>query len=181
MHTVLRTHRFNQKFLYAGGSQVHTVYHERIETAPLDEMDVALLRRLASRARDPLVELAKAIKVHPNVVKYHLKKLQRTGIIMGYVSAASAEKLGLEFYQINFILKNLERIPEIIEFFDATNRCLFALELLGRYDLTIELHLENDRALRQILEAFKERFVEDYHDYDVFTIFKEHHIVWLPV
>ena len=49
-------------------------------------------------------------------------------------------------------------IPSIIEFFDKTNKCLFSLELLGKYDLTIEIHAENDRVLREIMENFKQQF-----------------------
>ena len=135
---------------------------------------------LSTEARMSLIDLGKRIKVDPKVIKYRIKKLEKEGILIAYTSAPNFDKLKLQFIQLNFSLKNLKTIPSIIEFFDRTNKCLFALELLGKYDLTIEIHVENDRILRQILENFKKQFVDQYNDYDVFNIYKEHVVTWLP-
>jgi len=108
-----------------------------------------------------------------------MKKLEKEGIIIAYTSSPKFNRLGLQFIQINFSLKNLKIIPSIISFFDATNKCLFALELLGKYDLTIEIHVGNDRVLRQIMDGFKEKFVGQYIDYDIFNMYKEHTILWM--
>ena len=108
-----------------------------------------------------------------------MRKLEKEGIIIAYTSSPNFDRLGLQFIQINFSLKNLRIIPSIISFFDATNKCLFAVELLGKYDLTIEIHVENDRILRQIMGEFKEKFVNDYIDYDIFNMYREHTMLWL--
>ena len=135
---------------------------------------------LSTEARISLIELGKRIKVDSKVIKYRIKKLEKEGIIIAYTSAPNFDKLGLQFIQINFSLKNLKIIPAIIDFFDMTNKCLFALELLGKYDLTIEIHIENDRVLRRIMEDFKKQFVDQYNNYDVFNVYKEYLMIWSP-
>ena len=181
VHTVLTTHRLNEKFLFAGKTSKHSFYQDEISHYPIDDIDAKIMQTLSTEARISLIDLGNKINIDSKVVKYRIKKLEKEGIIIAYVSAPNFYKLGLQFIQINFNLKNIKTASSIIEFFDKTNKCLYALELLGKYDLTIEIHVENDRILREIMENFKQQFVEQYNDYDVFNMYKEHLVVWLPI
>lgn len=181
VHVVLSTHRFNQKFLHSGTTSKHSYYQDRIEKPNIDRLDVKIMKCLSENARISLVEISKIVKADAKVVNYRIKNLQKKGIILAFVSAPNFDKLGFEFIQLNFKLKRLDSIKEIIEFFDKTNRCMYALELLGKYDLTIELHVENDKVLRDIIESFKKNFVKDISDYDIFNVYKEHKVIWLPL
>ncbi len=180
IHVVLSTHRLNQKFLYAGATSKHSFYQDKIENTVIDKVDSKILQILSTDARMSLVDIGKKLNLDAKVVNYRIKNLEKKGIIIAYTTSPNFDKLGLEFIQLNFSLKNLKIIPEIIDFFDKTNKCLFALELLGKYDLTIEIHIENDRILREIMEKFKNKFVDQYNDYDIFNIYKEHLMVWSP-
>ena len=180
IHTVLTTHRINEKFLFSGPTKKHVYYHDKIEQYALDPIDKKIIKILSNDARTNLVEIGQSLNVHPKVVNYHIKKLEKDGIILCYVSAPNFEKLGLQFVQINITLKRLSIIPSVIEFFDQTKKCLFALELIGKYDLTIEIHVENHKMLRDIMENFKKMFVGKYLSYDIFTVYKEHLVVWSP-
>ena len=181
IHTVLTTHRMNEKFLFAGKTSKHSFYQDEISRNPIDYTDIKIMQILSKDARISLIDLGKRIKVDQKVAKYRIKKLEKEGIIIAYTSAPNFDKLKLQFIQINFDLKNIKIIPSIIEFFDKTNKCLYALELLGKYDLTIEIHVENDRVLREIMENFKQQFVDKYNDYDIFNMYKDHLVVWLPI
>ncbi|MEK6893551.1 MAG: Lrp/AsnC family transcriptional regulator [Nanoarchaeota archaeon] len=181
IHVVLSTHRLNQKFLYAGATSKHYFYQDKIEAYPLDNLDIKIMKLLSTNARMGLVKIGEELNVDSKVVKYRMRNLEKEGVIISYTTAPNFSKLGLEFIQLNFSVIDLKKIPSIIEFFDKTNKCLFALELLGKYDLTIEIHVENDKIFRQIMEKFKERFVNEYISYDVFNIYKEHVVVWLPL
>jgi len=181
VHTVLTTHRLNEKFLFAGKTSKHSFYQDEVGNYIVDKIDIEILQILSKDARISLIDLGKRIGIDPKVAKYRIKKLEKEGIIITYTSAPNFDKLGFQFIQINFDLKNIKIIPQIIEFFDRTNKCLYALELLGKYDLTIEIHVENDRVLREIMESFKQQFVDKYNDYDIFNMYKEHLVVWLPI
>ncbi len=179
VHTVLTTHKLNQKFLYNGPTKKHSFYQDEISNTKVDEIDIKIMEIISTNARIPLIDLAKEVKIDAKVAKYRIKRLEKEGVIIAYTSSLNFDKIGLEFIQINFNLKNLKIIPSIITFFDETNKCLFALELLGKYDLTIEIHIENDRVLRNIMDKFKEKFVGKYNDYDIFNIYEEHVLLWL--
>ena len=84
------------------------------------------------------------------------------------------------FIQINISLKDPLVRKSMIRYFDSTNKCLFALELLGKYDLSIEVHVESGEELKMIIDEFRIRFVSQYNDYDVSTVNKEYIMVWSP-
>ncbi len=180
IHTVLTTHRLNAKFLYAGATNTHSFYQDEISNFKLDETDKNILDILSKDSRINLIDIGKKLDIDSKVIKYRMKNLEKDGVIKGYVSSYNFDKLGLQFIQLNFTLKSLAQCKPIIDFFDQTNKCLFALELLGKYDLTIELHIKNINELREIMDNFKKIFVDKYIDYDIYTIYKEHVVVWAP-
>src|SRR3989344_1638916 len=108
--------------------------------------------------------------------------LEKENIILAYVTSPNFDKLGLHFIQVNISLKNPSSSVKksVINYFDDTNKCLFAIELLGKYDLTIEIHVENNEKLKKIIDGFREKFISVYNDYDISTINKEYVVVWGP-
>ena len=176
----LSTHRLNQRFLHAGSEKRDWHYPVRLENYEVDESDRKILQAITNNARLAIVEIAQKTGLDPKVVRYRMKKLEKDGIILAYVTAPNFEKLGLEFFQVNISMKNPEKTREVLAYFDSTNACLFALEMVGRYDLAVELHLENGEQLKKIIDGFREKFVESYNDYDVSTINKEYLMVQGP-
>lgn len=180
IHTVVVAHRLNQKFLFSGEASKDSCYSEVIGNYKLDDVDKKILQLISQNARMPLIEIAKRVNVDHKVVKYRLKKLERDNIILSYVSSPDFDKLGLIFIQINISLKNPGVKKSLINYFDSTKKCLFALELLGKYDFTVEIHVENNEQLRSIIDEFRVKFANQYNGYDVSTIRKEYVMVWLP-
>lgn len=176
----LSTHRLNHRFLYNGGERADSCYPLELGNYPTDESDREILQIISTNARMPLAEIAEQAKLDPKVVGYRLRKLEKDGIITAYVSSPNFEKLGLEFIQINISLKDPTARREAIAYFDSTDQCVFAIELVGRYDLTIEVHVPNREELKKIMDGFRTRFADKYNDYDVSTITREHVVVWCP-
>lgn len=81
--------------------------------------------------------------------------------------------------QLNLSLKDSSLRKEIIEFFKQTKKCLFALEMLGKYDLTIEIHVSREE-LKEINDKFREKFVGKYSAYDISIITREYKMIWTP-
>ena len=52
--------------------------------------------------------------------------------------------------------------------------------MLGRYDLTIELYVENDLQLRKVMSKFKKSFGGYLIFYEVSRIYQEYVINWSP-
>jgi len=180
MHTIIASHKLNQKILFPGKTVKSILYHGKTSNYSLDKIDLQIIKKLSTQARIRLIDLAKVIKEDPKVIRYHIKKLEKEGIIVGYFTALSLARLNREFIQLDISLRNPKSVKSIIEFFDKTNSCIFAYELLGRYDLSLELYAKNDKELRKIMAQFKEKFLEDYIFYDLSHIYREFVINWSP-
>lgn len=176
----LTTHRLNQKFIYSGGERRDWHYPVEIGGFAPDAVDKRILEALTDNARIPVSELAEKAGVDRAVATYRLNKLRKEGIILACVTSPNFEKLGLEFYQINISARNPAKVKAMLEFFDSTDKCLFALEMLGRFDLAVELHLENSGQLRRIMDEFREKFVDDYNDYEIAAITHEYKVSYCP-
>lgn len=83
----LSTHRLNQKFLFSGKESRDWHYPYELGNYTLDEADAKLVRAISSSARLPLIQLAKRCGLPLSVAKYRLKKLEKDGIILAYVSS----------------------------------------------------------------------------------------------
>ncbi|VVC02099.1 putative HTH-type transcriptional regulator [uncultured archaeon] len=173
-------HRFNARFLYAGNEARDWTYPIKLGAYQLDEIDKGIIRAISNDARAPIVKIAKAAGVDQKTASYRLKKLERDGIILAYVTAPNFEKLGLQFVQINFSLRHPKIKKQVIEFFRSTNTCLYAMEVLGKFDLGIEIHVKDAEHLREILRSFREKFEGKYNSFDVATITKEYTVIWGP-
>ena len=179
--TFITAHRFNQKFLFAGNRREDWTYSPELGSYPLDSVDKKLLSALSNDARASLLELSKKIGVDSGTVQYRMQKLKRDNVILAFVSAPDFDKLGLQFIQINISMKDPTAIKQAISYFDSTNRCLYAGELLGKFDIMIEIHVESGAQLREILDKFREKFVGKYSDYDVSTVTHEYVVIWSPI
>jgi len=178
--TFLSTHRLNEKFLYEGNEKKDWHYQYEIGNYSIDETDAKILKAISSHARLPTVEIAKEAGIDAKTAQYRLKKLEKDGIILAYVTSPNFEKLGLQFVQLNISLKDPTMGSQIISHFDSTNRCLFAIESMGKYDLTIELHVQSNAQLQQILHNFRGKFSPKINDCGISTITKEYVVVWGP-
>jgi len=180
MHNIITSYKLNQKVLFPGKTEKIVFYQGKTNEYGLDSIDLKVIKLLSVNARMKLTDLAQTIKKDPRVINYHIKKLEQKGIIVGYFTALNLKLVGREFVQIDINLKNPDIIGAVIDFFDTTNTCIFAYEMLGKYDLSLELYVENDSQLRNILAEFKRRFFDHYMSYDVSRIFREFVINWSP-
>lgn len=179
--TFLTAHRFNQKFLFEGKERKDWTYPYELGSYHLDKEGRSILSVLSNNARASVLEIAKKAGVDSGTVQYRLRKLEHDKVILAYVTAPDFDRLGLQFVQINISMKDPSFAKPVISHFDSTNRCLYAGELLGKFDIMIEIHVESAAQLRGIMGAFREKFVGKYSDYDVCTITHEYVVIWSPI
>lgn len=177
---MMKTHKLNQKFLSSGKTIKKTCNHMETTHYALDKIDLGIMKNISTNARTKLSDIAELLQIDSRLIEYHLKKMERLGIIIAYTTDLNLTQLKRERIQIDIALNDPVVIPQMITFFDKTNTCLFAHEMLGKYDLSIEIYVENDEMLREILEKFKEQFLQNYVYYDVSHVYKEHVINWSP-
>jgi len=177
---MMKTHKLNQKFLFHGETIKKTFNHVETKDYILDKIDLGIMKSISTNARIKLSDIARSLHVDSRLIEYHIKRMERLGIIVAYTTDVNFVGLHHKLVQIDIALKDPVVIPDIIDFFDKTNTCIFVHELLGKYDLSVEIYVENDDMLRNILDKFKEQFLENYVYYDVSHVYKEYVINWSP-
>ncbi len=177
---LMKTHKLNQKFRNRGKTIKKTCNHMETKHYPLNKIDIDIMKSISTDARTKLCDIAQRLQVDSRLIEYHLKKMEKLGIIVAYTMDLNLVQLKRERIQIDIVLNDPVVIPRMIHFFDKTNTCLFAHEMLGKYDLSLEISVENDEMLREILEKFKEQFLQNYVYYDISHVYKEHIINWSP-
>ncbi len=177
---LIKTHKLNQKFLFKGNTIKKTFNHVELKNYSLDKIDLGIMKSISINARMKLSDIAQSLKVDSRLIRYHIKRMEHAGIIVAYTTDMNLVQLSRELIQIDIALKDPAFILRIIDFFDKTNTCVFVHEILGKYDLSVEIYVENDEMLRNILEKFKEQFLDHYVYYDVSHVYREYVINWSP-
>lgn len=180
IHTMTSVHRFNLKFFYHSNKFLHTKYPKTLREPDIDKIDYEIIRNLANNSRITILELAKKLKVDSSTVIYRIKKLKQNEILGTYTLAINFDKFGVQHLQINFKLRNNASVNKIINFFSVHKNATFATVTLGKYDLTIELVVKDNKELREILDNLKEKYSNEIIDHDTFLIIKEYNVSWFP-
>jgi Lrp/AsnC family leucine-responsive transcriptional regulator len=177
---IITSYKLSHRLLHNGEKAQKKFEHVEPPAGKFEDMDKKILKILSHFGRMKIIDIANKIKEEPAVVAYHIKRLENDGVIVGYSTALNFELFNFEFVEIDINLKHHGLINKIIDFFHDTNTCVFAYELIGNDDLSLELYVENDEHLRKILSLFKERFDDNYNSYRVSRIYEEHMSNWSP-
>ncbi len=118
----------------------------------LDELDKKILQFLARDARTPFLEIARECNVSGASIHQRVQKLEQAGVILGSQFNISPELIGYEtcayvgLYlqdpsQFDYVVKELEKIPEVVECHYTT----------GAFDMFIKLYAHNNHHLLTII------------------------------
>ena len=112
-----------------------------MENARLDRIDYEILRLLQNNARISNKEIAAAIRLAPSTCHERLKRLQKSGVLIGNHVDVDLKAIGFRLEALLFIelarqqrkavervIKEIESIPEVQRLYVVT----------GRYDLLIQ-------------------------------------------
>jgi DNA-binding Lrp family transcriptional regulator len=180
IHTLITSYKLNQKFVYPMDSVKTFFSHSAKDPVSLDEKDQQILRLISTKARMRLVDIARETGIHSKLVSYHLKKMKADGVIVQYAVDLDVDRFQKEYLQLDITLRTPSVISSIIEFFDKTHTCLFVYNLVGKFDLSLELYVQNDDQLRLIMSKFRDTFQNRYIDYTINHIYKELDTGWSP-
>ncbi len=178
--TMTAVHRFNMRFFTNQPSSLqHSQYPERLSQPVIKEIDYKIITTIAGNSRITDIELANALQVTPSIARYHLNKLKKTGIIGSPVLELDFAKFGVAQYQVNFSLKNQDRIADMISAAAIFPQSTFATVTLGKYDLALEFAVRNVKQLRDLINDLNEKFTDTVIGHEVFDM-QEHSINWFP-
>jgi Lrp/AsnC family transcriptional regulator for asnA, asnC and gidA len=125
------------------------------ENLHLDGLDKQILRMLMEDARRPILEIARAVGISGAAIHQRLRKLEKSGVLAGSKFIVNPRVLGystmayigiyLDKAMSNpFAVKELEKIPEVLECHYTTGNWSILIKVLCR-DNEHLMHLLNKK------------------------------------
>lgn len=138
---------------------------------PLDEIDLRILHEIQADARLTNVELAERVGLSPSPCLRRLRRLEREGIIHGYMTFVDQTKVGLPVSVfVSVALKeqseqaleefeaSISALPEVMECYLMTGASDYLLRVVTRdladYERFLKHHLTRVPAIASIQSSF---------------------------
>ena len=140
----------------------------------IDELDFQILKKLASNARTPTIEIAKDLNTTANIVHYRIKKLIESGIIIGFKTMINWGKLGYQWYKVDLYLSEYSQTHKIIEYVESIPYLYTVDHTIGYADLELEWIFEDVNHLNRIIEDIHSKFPRIIRSYKYIRVVKPH-------
>ncbi|MCK5025128.1 MAG: Lrp/AsnC family transcriptional regulator, partial [Nanoarchaeota archaeon] len=126
----------------------------------IDKSDHKIIELLSKNARISIIDIAKETGLTSKTIINKIKRLEKDKIIVGYRVEFNLEKLGMKYYKIHIMTFNTtpEKIRQFKQFIQQNPNIIYHDEVLGGYDIEIEVQIENENKLRELIEEIRERF-----------------------
>ena len=132
-----------------------------------DELDFNILRILAKNSKTPLLKISEELKTSPRTIAFRIKRLEKQDVIQAYRVHIDLEKIGYQYYKINFILNDFEKYNQFIQFCDMTPEIIYFDRTISEYDFEIDIEIEGKTELMKLLEEIKSKF--NIRDAEIYT------------
>ncbi len=128
----------------------------------------------------PLLKIANKLNTSPQVIRNHIKKLEKNKIILGYRALIDVSFLGYRYYKSYLNLINTERIPELEQFCLQHPNILNVNRTIGGRDFEIELQAESFDEFDSIMNELRRQFAGMIDDYEFVIARKEKKMNYFP-
>lgn len=170
-----KTYLINQKNTERG-----TVVGASQEIIPHEGFDLKLLKLLSDKGRMSLLEIAQKLHTSPQVVRNHIKKLEKNKVIQGYRALIDVSFLGYRYYKSYINLLNTERLPELEQFCLQHPNILNVNRTIGGHDFEIELQALSFDEFDSIMSELRQEFAGMIDDYEFVIAREEKKMVYFP-
>ena len=124
-------------------------------TKLLDDLDVAILRRLNQDARKSFRDIARELEVSISTVSNRVKRLESEGIILGYAPLLDEKKLGYDVLAVIGIRISKGKLLEVQRKIAREDKVVEVYDVTGEYDSVIIARFRNTKEL----DAFIKKLV----------------------
>lgn len=120
--------------------------------APLDAIDRKILALLQDNAKSSQAKLAKAVGLTAPSVNERIRKLERGGVIRGYVALLDERKLGLDITAfVEIFIEHPKFEAPFIEAVRALDEVLECHHITGEFSLLLKVRVRDMAAFRRLL------------------------------
>jgi len=144
------------------------------EKTDLDEHNKKILHYLGIDARMPIVEIANKIGISADAVAVRIRKLEKAQIIHHYILLPNFSLLNQTSYKILFSLHNVseERERAFFAYCKMQPNIWFHSKSLGRWDLEINMDVDNPNQFRKLIMEIKSQFSDIIKEFNTLQVSK---------
>jgi Lrp/AsnC family leucine-responsive transcriptional regulator len=157
-------------------------FGSRPEKTEIDGINKKILHYLGMDARMSVVEIAQKIGLSPDAVAVRIRKLEKAQIIHNYILLLNFSLLNQNSYKVLFSLRNLteEKEKTFFQYCNVQPNIWFHSKSLGRWDLEINMDVDNANQFRQIMMEIKSNFSDIIKEYNTLQVSKVHKFNFYP-
>ncbi len=175
---------FRDYFIHKKPTQIRKPMFFGSEAIPvkIDDIDKRILSIIGIDSRIPLVNIAKKVALSADAVGMRIRKLEKAQIIQNYILLPNTSLLQQTSYKIMFALRNLteEKEKTFFEYARRQPNIWFHSKSLGRWDLEINMDVNDAEEFRNIMMEIKLQFSDIIKEYNTLQISKVHKFNFYP-
>jgi len=179
--SVENLYKFNLKTFYKEKDYSITLIKAERQDYKIDELSWMVLQQIANNARISVLEIAKKLGISAQLAQYHLRKLIKDKVILGFSISLNYELINRYPYHLTFQVNDHNIIPKLITFFQYDKYSIFATKKIGNYDCSTEIIVENNDELRNFINKIMDKFADKINELDVMLIYKEYKLELFPI
>jgi len=167
-----RTHYLPSSYLIDGADGEKRLHHELIDggsKVDIDEKDQEILKHISINSRKPLIEIAEQMGTSSTMIANRIKKLEKEKIINGYRINIDYSKLDLQLFNVQFNLRNYDKIQHIIRHVKQNPHLISASEVIDNWDLSLSFHIKDFSELHYIIKDIYNTFPDDVKNHMTFN------------
>jgi Lrp/AsnC family leucine-responsive transcriptional regulator len=148
----------------------------------LDEKDWKILVELGKNSRVPIVDMARRVGISPDAISKRLAKLEKSGVVQGYILVLNNQILGQLHYKVLIRLKSVTRkkYDLLLSFCKLHPNIFYIVRTFGVWEFEIDMEVQDVPAFRRIMRELKEKFSDIISDYSYISIYKVHKYNFCP-
>ena len=150
------------------------------EIVECSKFDLQLLKLISDNARMSLLEIARKLKTSPQVVKNHMKILEKKEIILRYRVAFDHNAIGYRYYKSYIQLNNTDRIKELEQYCLQHPNILNINKTIGGGDFEIEVQVCSFEEFEKLMDDVRTEFEGMFDDYDFMVAKVEKKMTYFP-
>ena len=148
--------------------------------AQLDDLDYKLLKLISNNVRMPTIDIAKKLNKTADTIQNRIKKLTKSGVILGFRVAIDYSKIDYNLYRLQIFLKDSKKIQKIIRYLELNPNIIRRNIILGNVDIEFLFFLKNQKELNTIINDLNSKFPGEIKNCIYITHTKTHKYQCIP-
>lgn len=180
IYTLVEIDMFQKGFFIGQAGRSVLIGGEPRQTE-IDKTDYGILRILSRDAREPTVEIARALKTTQAIVQYRIERMEKEGVITGYATEVDLNRLDMLFFKTQFFLRNytLMQRNELRAYCAQNPYVTCYIEQLGDSTLELELTVHDYEHYNDIVEEIRSSFTKLIRNYQSVLV-RQTFFNWVP-